>query len=140
MVAIIIGYPLISILVVCFCPCCDCCKNKNEVSSEPTSDILNARNISSSVPNPVSFSSSHSTAEDRARETYFQAPQTQRMPEVVATNESGAHRQMATTNIPSAWYFAPVHAPRGARATPDVRPPSYDAVMRMKKLEIRHSN
>ena len=116
---------------------CCCCKNKNNVSPDPRNEITNTSNTS--VPNYSNARASRSSAENWARDNYFQAPQTQRMPEVVVPYVAGAHLQIGQANSPPARFFTSLRTPGSARATQDLAPPSYDAVIQMREMEIRQN-
>ena len=59
------------------------------------------------------------------------------MTEVFVTNEAGVYQPIGTANF--SFFSTPAHAFKWACATQDLTPPSYDAVIQMKKIEIRQS-
>ena len=129
---------LVAFGIIGGCVAC-CCKNANEVGPEPTNEITNARN-NSSTPTYTNIRGLHSTAESWESETHYQSSQTQRMPEVFVPNVAGAYQLMGTANFPSAGFFSTsARTTGGERATQDLAPPSYDAVIQMREIEIRQS-
>ena len=130
---------LVAFGIIGGCVACCCSKNANEVSPEPTNEIINANNNSSS-PTYTNGRGLHSTAESWESETHYQSSQTQRMPEVFVPNVAGAYQLMGTANFPSAESFSTsARTTGGERATQDLAPPSYDAVIQMREIEIRQS-
>ena len=79
----------------------------------------------------------HYAATNWASKTHPLITQTQRMPEVFVPYVAGAYQPMGTANF--SFFSTPEHAFKGARATEDLTPPSYDDIIQMKEIEIRQS-